>query len=201
MPLVNLPEQYSTDVLYWQGCCATMKLYTRGGDDGTTLLFAGGRVPKTHLRVAACGALDELNAQLGLARSLGARDDDCLAQLQSLLLRAGADLATPQGARSDHIRRIDAETVTCLEAEIDRLDADLPPLTVFILPGGTAAAAALHVARTVCRRAERQVVALQAGEDIGPHLLPCLNRLSDLLFALARHENHLAGRDDEPWES
>ncbi len=178
-----------------------MKLYTRGGDDGTTLLFAGGRVAKTHLRVAACGALDELNAQLGMARSLGARDDDCLVQLQSLLLRAGADLATPQGARSAQVTRIGADVVAWLEAEIDRLDDDLPPLTVFILPGGTQAAAALHVARTVCRRAERQVVALQAEEDVGAQLLPCLNRLSDLLFALARHENYLAGRADEPWDS
>lgn len=176
-----------------------MKLYTRGGDDGRTQLFAGGRVPKTHLRVAACGALDEVNAQLGLARSLGAGNDDCLAQLQSLLLRAGADLATPQDARSDRVKRIDAGVVHWLEAEIDRIDAALPPLTAFVLPGGTPAAAALHVARTVCRRAERQVVALRDVEDVGPQLLPCLNRLSDLLFALARHENHLAGRADEPW--
>lgn len=201
MPLLNLSQQYSTGVLHAQECVAGMKLYTRSGDDGTTLLFAGGRVPKTHLRVAACGTLDELNAGLGLARSLGARDDDCLAQLQSLLLRAGADLATPPGARSDHVTRIDAERVRWLEAEIDRIDDALPPLTVFILPGGTPAAAALHVARTVCRRAERLIVALQAEEDIGPQLLPCLNRLSDLLFALARHENHLAGHSDEPWHS
>ena len=176
-----------------------MKLYTRSGDDGTTLLFAGGRVSKTHLRVAACGTLDELNAQLGLARSLGAANDDCLAQLQSLLLRAGADLATPPDARSAHVSRIDAEVVAWLEAEIDRVDAALPPLTVFVLPGGAPPAAALHVARTVCRRAERLVVALQEVEDVGPQLLPCLNRLSDLLFALARHENQLAGRADEPW--
>ncbi len=176
-----------------------MKLYTRSGDDGTTQLFAGGRVPKTHLRVAACGTLDELNAQLGLARSLGARNEDCLARLQSLLLRVGADLATPLQARSDHVTRIDAAVVDWLETEIDRFDGQLPPLTVFILPGGTPPAAALHVARTVCRRAERLVVALQAGEDPGPQLLPCLNRLSDLLFALARHENHLADRGDDPW--
>lgn len=201
MPLVDLSEHDSTGVLHLQERVAAMKLYTRSGDDGTTLLFAGGRVAKTHLRVAACGTLDELNAQLGLARSLGARDDECLAQLQSLLLRAGADLATPQGARSGRVTRVDAEIVAWLEAEIDRLDDELPPLTAFILPGGTPAAAALHLARTVCRRAERLVVALQAEEAIGPQLLPCLNRLSDLLFALARHENHLAGRADETWDS
>lgn len=176
-----------------------MKLYTRRGDDGSTMLFAGGRVAKTHLRVAACGTLDELNAQLGLARSLGARNDDCLARLQSLLLRAGADLATPPDAKGAQVLRIDAEDVRRLEAEIDRLDEDLPPLTVFILPGGTPPAAVLQVARTVCRRAERLVVALREQENIGTQLLPCLNRLSDLLFALARHENHLAGRADEPW--
>ena len=176
-----------------------MKLYTRSGDDGSTMLFAGGRVAKTHLRVAACGTLDELNAQLGLARSLGAHNDGRLARLQSLLLRAGADLATPPAARGARVQRIDAADVRWLEAEIDRLDRDLPPLTAFILPGGTAPAAALHVARTVCRRAERLVVALTTQEDIGAQLLPCINRLSDLLFALARHENHMAGRSDEPW--
>lgn len=176
-----------------------MKLYTRTGDDGTTMLFAGGRVAKTHLRVSACGTLDELNAQLGMARSVGARNDDCLAQLQSLLLRTGADLATPLDARSGHVRRIGAEEVRWLEAQIDRLDEDLPPLTVFILPGGVPAAAALHVARTVCRRAERLVVALQQQEPPGAQVQPFLNRLSDLLFNLARHENCMAGRDDEPW--
>ncbi len=176
-----------------------MKLYTRRGDDGTTMLFAGGRVAKTHLRVAACGSLDEVNAQLGMARSLGAHNDDCLAQLQSLLLRAGADLATPPEARSEQVQRIGAEDVRWLEAEIDRLDAELPPLDAFILPGGAPAAAALQVARTVCRRAERLLVALQGQEASGEHLLPCVNRLSDLLFALARHENHVAGHRDEPW--
>ena len=176
-----------------------MKLYTRTGDDGMTMLFAGGRVAKTHLRVAACGTLDELNAQLGVARSMGAHNDDCLAQLQALLLRAGADLATPQDARSGHVRRIGTEEVSWLEAQIDCREETLPPLTNFILPGGVPAAAALHVARTVCRRAERLVVALQQQEPVGSQLLPCINRLSDLLFTLARHENHVEGRDDEPW--
>lgn len=176
-----------------------MKLYTRRGDDGTTMLFAGGRVDKTHLRVAACGTLDELNAQLGVARSAGAHNDAGLARLQSLLLRMGADLATPPGAGSARIQRLDAEETRRLEAEIDRLDAALPPLTRFLLPGGVPAAAALHVARTVCRRAERLVVALQQQEPTGPQLLPCLNRLSDLLFTLARHENLMARREEETW--
>ena len=177
-----------------------MKIYTRRGDDGTTMLFAGGRVAKTHLRVAACGTLDEVSAQLGVARSVGARNADCLAQLQSLLLRMGAELATPPGAGSERVARSDAAQLRWLEAEIDRLDAELPPLRNFLLPGGTPAAAALHVARTVCRRAERLVVALRQEEAIGPQLLPRLNRLSDLLFVLARHENHAAGRDEELWQ-
>lgn len=178
-----------------------MKIYTRTGDDGTTSLFSGGRVPKYHLRVESYGTIDELNSELGVARAHqpSTQTDTFLAQIQHQLFNLGADLATPLDAPTSHIVRMDAKTVVWLEQSVDRLTAELPPLNYFILPGGSLPAAQLHVARTVCRRAERIVTELSQHEPIGEHALPYLNRLSDFLFTLARWENLQAGISEERW--
>lgn len=182
-----------------------MKLYTRTGDAGTTALFGGARVAKHHPRIEAYGTLDELNAHLGVALALC--EDERLAPLRDALVRvqhelfvAGADLATPLDAKP-FVPRIDAAHAARLEADIDRFDGDVPPLRQFILPGGTPAAAQLHVARTVCRRAERLVVEAGEREALSPDVLVYLNRLSDLLFAAARWANHAVGTDDVVWET
>lgn len=176
-----------------------MKIYTRTGDDGTTSLFSGGRVPKSHLRVEAYGTVDELNAALGMVRLHQPAGDAWLNQIQRQLFQVGADLATPHDARADWIVRLDAVPITWLEARIDEMTADLPPLTQFILPGGGAAAAHLHVARTICRRAERITIALAEHEDLGIFVVPYLNRLSDYLFVQARWENWRAGVAEVTW--
>jgi cob(I)alamin adenosyltransferase len=182
-----------------------VKIYTRTGDQGETGLYGGERVPKDHLRVEAYGTVDEANAVLGLARVALADDPDfeaVLDRLQSLCFAMGADLATPFDANAGtRIRRLaftDAET---LEREIDRWDDGLPALRTFILPGGTPAAAALHHARTVVRRAERLVTLLLREEPdrTNPTVLVVLNRLGDLLFVLARAANVRRGVDDIPW--
>jgi len=178
-----------------------MKIYTRTGDDGSTALFAGGRVSKHHLRVECYGTVDELNSALGLARALQplALTDSRLHAVQRQLFNLGADLATPLDAPTNYIVRVPAEDVSWLEAEIDAMTADLPELRAFILPGGTPAAAQVHVARTVCRRAERLATALAEHEALNPQAVPYLNRLSDFLFTLARWENHQSGVEDERW--
>ncbi|MBL8165219.1 MAG: cob(I)yrinic acid a,c-diamide adenosyltransferase, partial [Anaerolineae bacterium] len=178
-----------------------MKIYTKTGDDGTTSLFSGGRVSKAHLRVEAYGTVDELNSHLGVARAHKPhpQTDAWLARVQRQLFTLGADLATPLDAQADWLTRVDSATIDWLEAGIDRMTADLPPLTNFILPGGTLAAAQLHVARTVCRRAERIVAELQEHEALGEHALTYLNRLSDYLFTLARWENQQAGINEDKW--
>jgi cob(I)alamin adenosyltransferase len=180
-----------------------MKIYTKTGDDGTTSLFSGGRVSKTHLRVEAYGTVDELNSIIGVARAYQphTRTDAWLAQVQTQLLNMGADLATPLDSKADWVIRIDADTVTWLEQSIDEMTAELPELKNFILPGGSLAAANLHVARTVCRRAERIVVQLQDHEPLGDHVLNYLNRLSDFLFTLARWENMQAGIPEDKWST
>lgn len=180
-----------------------MKIYTRTGDTGETGLFAGGRVPKDGLRVEAYGAVDELNAVLGLARTVvaDAELDAALARIQHDLFALGADLATPLNAATSWVVRADDAMTARLEAELDRFETELPPLTRFILPGGTPAAAHLHLARTVCRRAERRVVRLAHAEPVNQAVLRYLNRLSDWLFVAARLANHRAGRADEPWSS
>jgi cob(I)alamin adenosyltransferase len=175
-----------------------MKIYTRRGDDGTTSLFTGERVSKSHPRVMAYGSIDELNAQLGVARSSdpGTQVDQILERLQVLLFAVGADLATPFGGRE--VSRISEDDVAALEKEIDSLQAHLPPLKSFILPGGTPASAALQLARCMCRRAERE--ALMLPEDgVNRLALVFLNRLSDHLFVLARFQNHLAGVAEGQW--
>ncbi len=178
-----------------------MKIYTRTGDNGTTSLFSGGRVSKTHLRVEAYGTVDELNSALGVVRACKphAQTDAWLTLVQNQLFNLGADLATPLDAKSEWIVRVDADSVSWLEAAIDDMSDELPELRQFILPGGTPAAAYLHVARTICRRAERLVVALQEHEATGEQVLPYLNRLSDFLFTLARWENMKAGQSEEKW--
>jgi cob(I)alamin adenosyltransferase len=178
-----------------------MKLYTKTGDDGTTGLFGGGRVPKASRRVEAYGTVDEANAAIGVARAtkLDASIDAVVASIQEDLFVLGAELACVPGKESKiHLRLVDAEDIDRLEHAIDDADAKCPPLKAFVLPGGSAQAAALHVARTVCRRAERAVLGL----DDGPprrEVVVYLNRLSDLLFALARQSNVAAGVADIPW--
>jgi len=182
-----------------------VKIYTRRGDTGQTDLFGGARVGKDAQRVAAYGDVDELNAAIGAAIAAGI-DTDCaapLARIQSALFDLGASLATPDPAhrRKAGVTGVDASDVDALEALIDRLEAGLAPLTTFILPGGSPTAAAFHVARTVCRRAERAVVHLAAtpGESVEENATRYLNRLSDLLFVLARHENARRGVRDVAW--
>ena len=181
-----------------------MKIYTRTGDAGDTALFGGDRVPKHHPRIEAYGTVDETNTFIGLARAhfAGAPGhavlDPILARLQSELFTLGADLATPAGARAT-VPRVTEAHAQALEADIDRLEADLPPLSFFILPGGTAAAAALHTARTVCRRAERRTVELAAAEPTNAHAVVYLNRLSDFLFVAARWVNRQAGVEEMRW--
>ncbi len=180
-----------------------MKIYTRRGDSGETDLFGGERVRKEHLRVEAYGQVDELNASLGAALAQSDHEDFVsLGQtIQSALFDLGSFLATPDRAHREKakIPEVGEADVDVLEREIDRLEGELEPLANFVLPGGTPAAAAFHVARTVCRRAERMAVALDSREPLGGLSLRYLNRLSDLLFVMARVENRRAGREDVPW--
>jgi len=180
-----------------------VKIYTRTGDLGETSLFAGGRVRKNHLRVETYGTVDELNSWLGLVRAIGVppRAEEWLERIQNELFVLGADLATPMDANPPWLVRMDEAPISALERDIDSMDAELMPMRAFILPGGSQAAAALHVARTVCRRAERLCVALAEREPINPHNLAYLNRLSDFLFTLARWVNLQAGKPETKWES
>lgn len=180
-----------------------MKIYTKTGDDGTTSLFGGERVPKDSLRIEAYGTVDELNSIIGLCRSLNPpRDvDPILTQLQQDLFTLGADLATPSDVTTKGVKRLQSERIAAIEADIDRIDPMLQPLKHFILPGGSGSAAALHFARTVCRRAERNVVRLAASEDISPNVIIYLNRLSDYLFILARWMNQIEGKTETRWNS
>ncbi len=181
-----------------------MKIYTRRGDQGETDLFAGGRVGKDDPRVASYGEVDELNSAIGLAAAETAQDDvRALCQaIQNVLFDLGAYLASPNAERREKSGIGDprAEDVAALEQRIDAFEAELAPLQRFILPGGTRAAAAFHLARTVCRRAERQCVALDRSQALHPELLRYLNRLSDLLFVLARIENRRSAVADVEWQ-
>jgi len=183
-----------------------MKIYTRTGDAGDTGLFGGGRVPKNHPRVEAYGDVDELNASIGLARSIEVmpRVDEVLVPVQRDLFAIGALLATPDREKMhQHLEkaRVDTERIAEIERAIDDGDRELDPLRSFILPGGTPKAAALHVARTVCRRAERRVVSLRATDEgeIPELVVIYLNRLSDLLFTLARLANRRTGTGEVTW--
>ncbi|WP_421708267.1 cob(I)yrinic acid a,c-diamide adenosyltransferase [Algihabitans sp.] len=176
------------------------RIYTRGGDKGKTSLSNGKRVPKHDPRVAAYGTVDEANATLGLVRlHCGPEADAMLARIQNDLFDLGADLATPEDPNLEYepLRIVEAQ-VTWLEQQIDRLNADLEPLNSFVLPGGSPAASYLHLARTVTRRAERDATALAELETVGTQPVRYLNRLSDLLFVMARHEND-QGRKDVLW--
>ena len=180
------------------------KVYTRTGDDGTTGLGDGQRVPKTAARIEAYGTVDELNSQVGAALSANVATDlvEPLQRIQNDLFHAGAELCVPEtdgaGRPGPHIetRHVDA-----LESLMDRLSAELPPLDNFILPAGTPAAVALHLARAVCRRAERRVLTLAEQEPVGEALRRYLNRLSDALFVMARYENKQAGVAETTWDS
>ena len=180
-----------------------MKVYTRRGDKGETDLAGGGRVPKDALRVEAYGAVDELNAALGLAVLDSSPElHPLMEQIQRQLFEIGAVLATSPESRSSVLASsgVIEEDVEALERAIDQAEQDLPPLQNFVLPGGCRAAAALHVTRTVCRRAERSVVSLDREEPIGGPTLRYLNRLSDLMFTWARWENTRSGAGDVEWK-
>ena len=176
------------------------KIYTRGGDTGETSLGDGRRVPKHDLRVAAYGTVDEANAAIGLARLHTAGEDDAtLARIQNDLFDLGADLCTPHdGRHAKGALRVSELQVARLEAEIDAMNAEIAPLSSFILPGGTAAAAYLHLARTVVRRAERLITGLAEVEEVNPEAVKYANRLSDHLFVMARRVND-NGRADVLW--
>jgi len=180
-----------------------VKIYTRTGDRGETGLGDGSRVGKDTLRVECYGEVDELNACLGIVRSQheDARLDTLLAQVQKDLFALGAQLADPQARVVGRKPKaaVAAEHVKRLEDAIDAREETLPPLKAFILPGGSPAAARLHFARTVCRRAERRVVALSRHDDVDPLVVSYLNRLSDLLFVLARDANRTSGVTEETW--
>ncbi len=185
-----------------------MKIYTRTGDRGETGLFGGGRVSKDHTRVEAYGEVDELNSVLGvvIASLEDAREAEIagrLRQIQADLFTLGANLATPRaeegGRATAHVPGLPAERIAEMESWIDAAEEELEPLQSFILPGGSQAAALLHLARTVCRRAERRVVTLAHQAQVEEEVIVYLNRLSDLLFTLARLANRRGGRQDIPW--
>lgn len=179
------------------------KLYTKTGDSGETALFGGGRVPKDHPRVEAYGCIDELNSLLGVAVSFLRRGEviEALRDIQNELLNIGSELASEGGPRAEAGRLfLEPETkIAALERLIDEYDARLPPLRTFILPSGSRAGALLHLARAVCRRAERAVVRLSREEAVNPAVIVYLNRLSDLLFVLARYVNRAARRPEVAW--
>lgn len=180
------------------------RIYTRSGDDGTTALGSRRRVAKDDLRIETYGTVDELNSSLGLARAteLSSELDQVLARIQHELFHLGADLCIPEDEKAlFQGPRIEPSHVEALEREIDRFNAGLAPLENFVLPGGSPGAAALHLARTVCRRAERLAVRLARQEPLGDSVVPYLNRLSDLLFVLAREANRQAGSGDVLWNS
>ncbi len=180
------------------------KVYTRTGDDGTTALGGGQRVGKDALRVASYGTVDELSSQIGvaLASGLDPELERALGRIQNDLFHLGSDLSTPEADKERRaVPRIEERHVKWLEGLIDRLNSELPPLENFILPAGSPGAAQLHLARTVCRRAERVLVGLARSEEVGPETVQFLNRLSDALFVMARYENRRRGVADLLWDS
>ena len=180
-----------------------MKIYTKTGDRGDTSLFGGKRISKDEPRIEAYGTVDELNSLIGVARAFNddIELDSILTRIQDQLFVLGADLATTQEVKSPAVTRIAPSDISFLERTIDEVDARLNPLKTFILPGGAKAAAFLHNARTVCRRAERRVVSLKKTGEIPGDVPVYLNRLSDLLFVLARYANKLAAVVETPWDT
>ena len=179
------------------------RVYTRTGDDGTTGLGVRVRVRKDDARVEAYGAVDELNSALGIVVASGpsAPVADSLRRVQQELFHLGSDLCVPPDDEAPSVPRIEPRHVEALEKTIDQLQEELEPLANFVLPGGCAAAAALHLARTICRRAERRLVTLSAAEPVGAPALTYVNRLSDALFVMARYENLVRGEWDVLWDS
>jgi cob(I)alamin adenosyltransferase len=180
------------------------RVYTKTGDDGTTGLGSGARIAKDSPRIEAYGTVDELNSQIGVALAAGVQDPvaSALRTIQNELFHLGSDLCIPEeDKKRTPVPRIEERHVLALETLMDRLSKELSPLENFILPGGSPAAAALHVARTVCRRAERRVLSLSRREPIGAQVIPYLNRLSDALFVMARYENKRSGSADTLWDS
>jgi cob(I)alamin adenosyltransferase len=180
-----------------------LKIYTRTGDTGETGLIDGSRVPKDNMRVATYGDVDELNALLGVVRA-EAEDpglDSLLVTIQRALFAIGAQLADPSSAVAERKRKaaVTPDDVLLLERGIDDREAELPPLRAFILPGGSRVGALLHLARTVCRRSERSIVALGRAEPVAEIIITYVNRLSDLLFVMARHQNQRLGREEGTW--
>ena len=178
-----------------------MKIYTKTGDKGETGLFGGKRVQKDALRIEAYGAVDELNSVIGLVRALRPKKkiDGILETIQNDLFILGAELAAPDQSENRSIPRITRSSSRSLETFIDTIELSLDPIKAFILPGGTIVASHLHVARTVCRRAERSVVRLSHSEDVASDVIVYLNRLSDLLFVLARCANRLEKKKEVQW--
>lgn len=180
-----------------------MKIYTKTGDKGETSLFGGKRVKKDNPRIEAYGNADELNSCIGVVRSFAppSEIDAVLAEIQNDLFVLGADLATPGGGVKTDVQRIGPGDVVRLERHIDRIDELLPELRSFIVPGGSQVASFLHLARTICRRCERGVVVLSHEDRSSESTIVYLNRLSDLLFVLARYSNKLSERPDIPWKA
>lgn len=179
-----------------------MKIYTKTGDDGTTSLFRGGRVLKSNPRLEAYGTIDELNAVLGLAVTELQSEEiiDIIKTIQNLLFTLGSDLATISSDDNEKIIRTSKGNIETLEQFIDEIDTKIPVLNNFILPGGSKGASYLHLARTVCRRAERLVVDLSQDSEVNKNVIVFLNRLSDLLFVLSRYENHVNNTPDLLWQ-
>ena len=180
-----------------------MKIYTKTGDDGSTLLFGGGRVSKAHIRIEAYGTVDELNSFVGLVLHSLPNDSvqkSTLNTIQNTLFVVGALLATnPDKGQKVSTNPLNPVDITYLEKQIDSMDAELPPLRNCILPAGSSAIATCHIARCVCRRAERNTVALAAHEPVEPLVIEYLNRLSDYLFTLARYIAHTTNTPETPW--
>ena len=178
-----------------------MKIYTKTGDEGETSLFGGNRVTKTNQRIEAYGTVDELNSFFGLVLSekVNEKTKEILVENQNLLFVIGSELATPENVKDKLTRIVGKADVENLEKSIDDIEKELKPLKNFILPGGTKSASLLHVCRTICRRAERRVVEISMHEEVNPELLAYINRLSDLLFVLARFENHTSSKPEIYW--
>ncbi|MDZ7848448.1 MAG: cob(I)yrinic acid a,c-diamide adenosyltransferase [Owenweeksia sp.] len=179
-----------------------MKIYTRKGDTGETSLIGGVRVSKTHLRIEAYGTVDELNSCLGLLRDAADHEgnDNFLVSIQHQLFTIGSELASSRNSKME-IPHLTDEHIEALEREMDRMDNELPELRNFILPGGDLASSHCHLARCVCRRAERRVVALATEEAVDEKIVRYLNRLSDFLFVLARFFTHQHGGEETPWKT
>ncbi len=179
-----------------------MKIYTKSGDKGKTSLFGGERVEKNNPRLEAYGTIDELNSILGfvIANELHSKTKNIILNIQNNLFVIGAELATPSNVKSKSIKSIQSDEIKNIEDYIDEIELELKPLSSFILPGGSKSASLLHMARTVCRRAERRIIEVDLEEKINPDIIVYINRISDLLFVLARFENHISSTPEIEWK-